>query len=573
MAEQSRGLILTADVTTARRKATPEIVSKLEWLMFFRVVMITLLLGSTLLFRVADADPLLDTTQILLLGLIIGTYALTIIYAVVLKRLEKHFERFAYAQLVLDLLISAVLVAITGGTESLFLIMFSLTILAASILLHRRGAMYMMMVSAMLIVFQVSREALGWWQPGGPVDDDHLLSVFLSGMTNITAVFLVALLAGYLSEQLRDAGQRLQMASRDIEDLRALNGHIITSIQSGLVSFTLDNQIIFFNPAAARITGLDSEDVLYKNVTEVFPVLHLRRPANSRYRWEAEFERPGGTVRTLGYSLSPLREAGGLQRGWILIFRDLTPLRKMEEDVRRAERLAAIGKMAAGIAHEIRNPLASMSGSIEMLAQCVELETTDERLMRIVLREMERLDDLITDFLQFARPNPPQIETLVLRSVFEELLLVFRYLSYNPSEGAGHTPEYDVRLEFDENITVDADPKQFKQVLWNLLNNAAQSMPTGGPINLTVTRHDKEIEVCVIDEGVGIASDIIDRIFDPFFSTKEQGTGLGLAQAQRIVDEHNGRLEVESCLDEGSTFRVFLPSSELSEARIDEAAS
>ena len=174
---------------------------------------------------------------------------------------------------------------------------------------------------------------------------------------------------------------------------------------------------------------------------------------------------------------------------------------------------------------------------------------------------------------QFARPNPPQIETLVLRSVFEELLLVFRYLSYNPSEGAGHTPEYDVRLEFDENITVDADPKQFKQVLWNLLNNAAQSMPTGGPINLTVTRHDKEIEVCVIDEGVGIASDIIDRIFDPFFSTKEQGTGLGLAQAQCIVDEHNGRLEVESCLDEGSTFRVFLPSSELSEARIDEAAS
>ena len=573
MAEQSLDLNLTADITTARRKTTPDIVSKLEWLMFFRVVMITLLLGSTLLFRVADADPLLDTTQILLLGLIIGTYFLTIVYAIVLRRLEGHFEVFAYAQLVLDLLISAILVAITGGTESLFLITFSLTILAASILLHRRGAMYMMMVSAMLIVFQVSREAFGWWQPGGPVDDDHLLAVFLSGMTNITAVFLVALLAGYLSEQLRDAGQRLQIASRDIEDLRALNGHIITSIQSGLVSFTLDDRIIFFNPAAARITGLNSDDVLYRSVSEVFPVLRLRRPATSRYRWESEFERPGGAIRTLGYSLSPLREAGGLQRGWILIFRDLTPLRKMEEDVRRAERLAAIGKMAAGIAHEIRNPLASMSGSIEMLAQCVELETTDERLMRIVLREMERLDDLITDFLQFARPNPPQIETLVLRSVFEELLLVFRYLSYNPGEGTEDSPEYDVHLQFDEDITVDADPKQFKQVLWNLLNNAAQSMPEGGPINLSVVRHQKEIEVCVVDQGIGIANEIMDRIFDPFFSTKEHGTGLGLAQAQRIVDEHNGRLEVESALEEGSSFRVFLPFENQEAEMAEEAAS
>jgi two-component system sensor histidine kinase PilS (NtrC family) len=420
--------------------------------------------------------------------------------------------------------------------------------------------MYMMAVSAGLIVFQVAREAFGWWHPGGPVDDERLLGVFLSGMTNITAVFLVALLAGYLSEQLRDAGQRLQIASRDIDDLRALNGHIITSIQSGLVSFTLDKRIIFFNPAASRITGLESAEVLYRNVTEVFPVLKLRRPVNSRYRWEGEFQRPGGALRTLGYSLSPLREAGGLQRGWILIFRDLTPLRKMEEDVRRSERFAAIGKMAAGIAHEIRNPLASMSGSIEMLTECVELETTEERLMRIVLREMERLDDLISDFLQFARPSPPQVEALVLRTVFEELLPVFRYLSYTPEDEDEDRPEYKVDLQFDANVTVHADPKQFKQVLWNLLNNAAQSMPEGGPIRLAVEQTEKEIEVSVIDQGVGIANEIIDRIFDPFFSTKEKGTGLGLAQAQRIVDEHDGRLEVESALGEGSVFRVFLPN-------------
>ena len=173
---------------------------------------------------------------------------------------------------------------------------------------------------------------------------------------------------------------------------------------------------------------------------------------------------------------------------------------------------------------------------------------------------MERLDDLISDFLQFARPSPPQVEALVLRTVFEELLPVFRYLSYTPEDEDEDRPEYKVDLQFDANVTVHADPKQFKQVLWNLLNNAAQSMPEGGPIRLAVEQTEKEIEVSVIDQGVGIATEIMDRIFDPFFSTKEKGTGLGLAQAQRIVDEHDGRLEVESALGEGSVFRVFLPN-------------
>ncbi len=543
-------------ITTARRpEPQPELVAKLQWLMFFRVVIITLLLGSTLLFRIIGADFAANPTQLTLLGVIIATYALTIVYAVVLRSLRGGYSRFAYVQLSIDLLIGAVLISVTGGTESLFLILFALTVLNASILLYRRGAMYMMMLSTALIVLQVAREALGWWLPGGPVSDERLLGVFLSGVTNISAVFLVALLAGYLSEQVRDTGRRLRVASRDLEAARALNDRIITSIQSGLASYTHDGQIIFFNPAAGRITGLDPQKVLYNDARLVFPDLPVDE--EDLPRWEAPFTRPDGARRVLGYSRSPLLDRGGERQGWILAFQDLTPLREMEAGLRRSERFAAIGKMAAGIAHEIRNPLASMSGSIQMLSQNTELDPIGERLMGIVLRETDRLNALITDFLQFARPNPPQLEKVQLAALLDELVQVFGYL-HHPGEGES-TPVPDVRFEAPPDLWCEADPRQLKQVFWNLLNNATQAMPDGGPVRIVAQRRGNAITVSVIDTGLGIPNEALDRIFDPFYSTKEQGTGLGLAQVLRIVEEHGGHIDVFSTPGEGSRFVVHLP--------------
>ncbi|MCB9543570.1 MAG: PAS domain S-box protein [Myxococcales bacterium] len=545
-------------VKSARRSPPPppEIVAKLQWLMFFRVVIITLLLGSSLLFRIIGADFAANPTQLILLGVIIVTYALTIIYALVLRALRGGYERFAYLQLVIDQLISAVLVSITGGTESLFLILYALTILNASILLYRRGAMYMMALATALVVFQVAREALGWWLPGGPVSDSALLAVFLSGVTNVSAVFLVALLAGYLSEQLRDAGRRLKVASRDLESARAINERIIQSIQSGLVAYTLEeDDIIFFNPAAARITGFDAAAVLYTPVHAVFQKLPAGEDPLAR--WEADFTRPDGQRRVLGYSRSPLLDGAGRQRGWILAFQDLTPLREMQQSVRRSERLAAIGKMAAGIAHEIRNPLASMSGSIQMLRDTIALDPMGERLMNIVLRETDRLNALITDFLQFARPNPPQIESIDLRALLEELIQVFGYLRH-PTEGEAPRGS-EVQLDAPAELRLDADPRQLKQVFWNLLNNATQALGDDGEVRLVARRRGDRVTVAVIDTGAGIPSEALDRIFDPFYSTKEQGTGLGLAQVLRIVEEHGGRIDVQSVVGAGSTFTVEFP--------------
>ena len=232
------------------------------------------------------------------------------------------------------------------------------------------------------------------------------------------------------------------------------------------------------------------------------------------------------------------------------MIQDLTRLREMEESVRRSERFAAIGKMAAGIAHEIRNPLASMSGSIQILSKAGNLAGTNHKLMQIVLRETDRLNALITEFLQFARPTPPSIDKVNIKVILDELLLVFSYLQ--PDEGQLDN-QVDIQLTSEEHHTIDADPRQLRQVFWNLLNNAMQAMPDGGQIDVTVTERLREV-FAIQDQGVGIAVDLLDRVFDPFYSTKKQGTGLGLALVHRIVEEH-GRVHVVSTPGEGTDSR------------------
>ncbi len=538
----------------SREPQTAEITGKLQWLMFFRVVMITVLLGGTLLLS-SRTDPITDRRSLAMIGLIVGIYLLTIIYALVHPRLKRGHETFAYLQLFIDLGWSTVLIALTGGTESLFLFMFSLTVLNAAILLYRRGAMYTSALSTLLIVFLVAREAMGWGVPAA-AREAELRSIFLSGMLNVSAVFLVALLAGYLSEQLRAAGQRLEFYSQDIQALKDLNEHIITSIQSGLVSYTLDHKIIFFNPAAERITGLDPDKILLADVRKAFPTVEEHE--SSMGRWEQAFVRPDGEERTLGFSLSPLY-AGMTQQGWILIFQDLSPLVTMQRQIRRSEQLAAIGKLAAGIAHEIRNPLASMTGSIQMLNESVQMDAMERKLMGIVQREADRLNALITDFLQFARPTAPTIERLGVRQVVEEVAEVFAYLDYETDDAPVHQVDIDVPAD----LEVDADRGQIKQVLWNLMNNAAEATPAGGTIEVSARVEGlgdaQRVAIHVRDFGCGIPDELVSRIFDPFFTTKDSGSGLGLAQSYRILEEHGGVLQVESEADAGSTFSLYLP--------------
>ncbi len=544
--------------------AVPEIVSKIQWLMFFRVIMVTVLLGSTLVVNVKDTDLLSDPGTLTVLGLIVGTYLLTIAYALLLPRL-KQLRPFAYVQLVGDLLTSFVLILLTGGVESVFTFMFALTVMNGAILLFRRGAITMALLSAVLVGLIVVRD----WShmPGIGASPSASRGLVLWAMTNVSAVLLVALLAGYLSDQLRFAGQRIQSQSEDLEQLRTLNQHIITSLQSGLVSHTLDGRVIFFNQAAERITGLRADEVLYRDVRTIFPRLEPDAPSGGAAptglnRWEETFETPDGQVRILGMSRSPLLDSGGASRGAVVVFQDLTPMRTLEQQIRRSEKFAAIGKMAAGIAHEIRNPLTSISGSIQMLKRGANLDKTDSRLMEIVLREVERLNALITDFLRFARPAPPQLERTHLGALLNEVVEVFRYMQ---SQGE-NSPRYDVDLMVGDSVIVQADPRQLKQVIWNLLNNAVDAMPGGGLIQMqavvtgTSGADDDGVELRLADTGVGITAENLSRVFDPFFSTKPRGSGLGLALVHRIVEEHGGTIHVESEPGKGTTMIIRFPA-------------
>ncbi|MGK0358760.1 MAG: two-component system sensor histidine kinase PilS (NtrC family) [Bradymonadia bacterium] len=522
----------------------------LQRMMLLRVLLITLFLGSNLVLSARDSNPFADPAQQTLLWLIGITYGLTIVYALVLDRVGPWLHRFALVQLAIDLGLVAVVVSLTGGTESSFLFLYTLVALAAAVLLGRRGARFAMVIAIICILVTVALEAFG-----PVVSEARTIITYQAGILHISAVALVAVLGGYLTEkvrvtdrELKVAGQQLRYASVDLMAVRALNANLIGSIHSGLFGYALDGQIIFFNPSAVRITGRLTQDVLDTRADVMFASLAAQPETAEVVRWETNWTRPDGVMRTLGMSRSPLLDGVGDQIGWIVIFRDLSRIRQLETQIRRAEKFAAIGRMAAGIAHEIRNPLASMSGSIQMMG-AADPEPMQARLMDIVLREIDRLNQLISDFLQFARPTPSNFERLDVAALIGEVKVMF---------DASARP-VDLQVITENDCLVSADSARLRQVLWNLFINAADAMPDGGTVHVHCHAREHEVEISVRDTGVGIPADVIEHIFDPFYTTKAEGTGLGLAQVQRILEEHGAPMRIQSEIDEGTAFIFALP--------------
>jgi two-component system sensor histidine kinase PilS (NtrC family) len=467
-----------------------------------------------------------------------ATYAASFVFALLL-RARRFPGGLAYGQIALDTAIAAAVVAETGLSESVFVFLFSLGIVNGSILLYRRGAT----VAAVLAVavYLVLCAAL---EPGRALPVARLFA-------HATAFVATAALASYLAELLRSTGERLAASESRVEAITALHESVVQSLTSGLLTLDPEGRVSFLNRAGEEMTGLRMEEI-------------LGRPA---HRWFGEFaatprgeiewvNRRGERLR-VGYSTFPLR--GGVESalGSAVIFQDLTKLREMEAAVQRAERLADLGRLSAALAHEIRNPLASMTGSIELLHERPGLAGEDRRLMEIVLREASRLDQLVSQFLAFARPAPLRRRRVDLAVLLEETLEVF---SHDPLA----TP---LRIERAASAApVEGDPDQLRQVVWNLLTNAAQAMagngaPGGGERIRVACGADPDGEVWldVEDDGPGMAPHVKERLFLPFFTTKPSGTGLGLATVHRIVDAHGGAITVDSAPGRGARFRVRLP--------------
>lgn len=542
---------------------------KLEWLMLFRLVLVTFLLGSAVLVNVNDVESFGDPSYLAIVSLIVGTYVATLGYVVWFRR-GWSVRQLAFVQLVGDVVLAAGLVLLTHGIHSIFTFLFFLTIFNGAVLMGRSGAMFSASGSSLglagIVILQFGDFAFVWNVLPETIARTERVPVYAL-IIHLVGFFTVAALSGYLAEKLGQVGTELERRQIDLKELRALNENIVRSLASGLVTLDLSGRIIFFNRAAEAITGSRFADVNLTPLSEAIPSLapiveaaEALSVGPTRPRVEVRFERPDGALVYLGVSITALRNAEGQQSGYIMIMQDITSVKSLEEKLLRQEHLSAIGKLSAAIAHEIRNPLAAISGSIEMLKMMLEPPEEEQRLMDIVIREVERLNGLIEEFLDYARPERYRKNAIDLGQVLDEAL---ELMKRDTTIAAAATFVLDDTLP--KPVIVEADSSRIRQVFWNLIRNACEALGEGGEVTLRRRLvYDPRsgaplVEVRVEDTGTGLADDVLPNLFEPFFTTKEEGTGLGLATSHRIVTAHGGTLEAENLSSGGACFVVRLP--------------
>jgi two-component system sensor histidine kinase PilS (NtrC family) len=551
---------------------------RLKGLMLGRVIVITFLwVALVVVERTGDPTPArLPLTYIILI-----TYALTILYALVLRQ-HPHLERFYLLQVWVDLLVETAIVQSTGGLNSGFVFLYILSIISAGIALPGRsifGVAVGASVPYSLLAYLDFHNILQplpfpfTLKPDTPLSTPYVLYSVLSTMT---AFWVVALLSRYLAESLRQTGQVLQEQTAHLIGLRAFHENVVDSMSSGLLIIDLSGRVVSSNHAAERILLLSpvlrqgwlAQDLFsFINIDEI--VQRVGTLDHGLNRAEGLYERRDGTKIILGVSYSPLRDEKGMVHGLILNFQDITAIRAMEAEIKRGEQLVTVGRLSAAIAHEIRNPLASISGSIQLLRSELVLDESNQRLMDIVAREIERLNTIITDFLAYARPRPLQYAEVDLHKLLSGTLDL---LCNGLPDGGAVT----IHTEFATDVSIQAvDPQGLRQVIWNLCLNAVEAMQHQGTLTIRTAVQSlvnqpyhahleppvatQELIIDVVDTGPGMPPDVQERIFEPFFSTKDGGTGLGLATVDRIIYNHRGRIEVNSQLGRGTTMRIHLP--------------
>jgi len=535
--------------------------SRLATLIAVRVIVSTVLLGFAVLIQLNRPGAFPIDPFFFLIGV---TYALSLAYLATL-RVVNRLPWLADTQLGADALLVSGFIGLTGGIVSYFSSLYVLPIIAASTIRFRRGALQVAGLTTTLYLGMIAAQYLGAfpaWLGGDALELPTRQFAQYTIAINIFGFLAVALLSGSLAERLRSADARLKDASHEIEDLRAFNEYVIDGLLSGLVTADAAARVLTFNRAAAAITGIPAEQALGQDAGEV-----LQLPADFRVRLSTlvqtrslriEFEYRAGDGRLLDIGLMATMIALPNGRsGYLFTFQDVTELRRLERNARLQQRLAAVGEMAAGIAHEIRNPLAAMSGSMQLLRQELPLNEEQAQLMDIVLRESDRLNDTIRSFLAYARPQKLSVARLDLGKIVQDAAVLLR----NSSEAReGHVIDVQVPPQ---PLWFDADENQIRQIVWNIASNGLRAMSRGGRLLLSVdtdgTGAPDEVVLSVRDEGRGIPPEELDNIFQPFRSSFQKGTGLGLAIVHRIVSDYGGVIQVSSTVGVGTTVRVRLP--------------
>ena len=532
--------------------------SKLGWLIAGRLVTALLLsVFGTLWTRAGEPQQAINKS----LGLLTIVTCLTLAY-VVISRLSKNILAQARLQLVIDVILVTWLVWNSNVIQSPYIALYILIIAISSLFLGPREALITSVGCA--VAFTACSLAItglvGPERPSRLVGGSLSQTIQSIGLFDV-AFLVVGLLSARLAERQSRSDVRLRAARQSLANLRALHERIVESIRSGVVTTDLAGRVYTFNAAAQEITGYQEQKIRGQDASILFGDIKNHIAESQRAlkagerspRFEANGMTAEGMRLRLGFSISPLSSEAGETTGMVITFQDLTQVRTLEETSRRQDRLAAIGRMAASIAHEIRNPLAAMRGSIQMLRAEVDNDSSQAELMEIILRESDRLNRIITDFLSYARPRslaPARVD------VGDLLHQTFSLLRHSPEIAPNQTVTEELP---EEAVFADADEGQLKQVFWNLARNALHAMPGGGTLRATLEKNsDNRLRIAFSDTGCGMSPDQVEHLFEPFSSTTG-GTGLGLSIVYQIIRDHGGTINVRSREGQGTTITVELP--------------
>jgi two-component system sensor histidine kinase PilS (NtrC family) len=532
---------------------------QLRWLIAIRLVVITSVVVPYSLAQISGRGGPTYKFLYLLAGV---TYLASLFYIALLRLLEGRLEAQAYTQFAGDLLLITGLVYYFGGISSPFSLLYLLVIAVAASLLRRRAGVGVATIAYGLYAALV----LGIWF--GVIRPSELEQIAEASEWQVTfnlavhlfGFYAVAFLTSYLAHHASVAERELEAKREEVADLQVAHRDVIQSITSGLITTDRDGRITSVNRAGSEILGQDAAALLGQPVerSALFTIDRWRRDAaeclrKGRARDAVDCLRGEETLH-LGYAISRLVDADGTRTGFIVAFQDLTEVRNLQEEVRLKDRMAAAGELAAGIAHEIGNPLAAISGSVQMLAASPAADPAQAKLFDIVLKESQRLDRTIKGFLRYARPRERSSSRFDIARLLAENVELLR----NSDEVSGG---HRLELELDPpSVTLIADPDQISQIFWNLARNALRAMPQGGTLRVAGRLVSPLYRIEVEDTGRGMAPEERARLFQPFKSFFDGGTGLGMAIVYRIVQEHSGKLAVDSRPSGGTRIVVELPA-------------
>ena len=498
-------------------------------------------------------------------GLLLVVFPLSALWWMLAKS-GMGLKRLLYAQILGDLAVEGGVVYLTGGVSGHMTVIFLVTIFAAGIMLSLRGALIAATLASALLALASAAQQVDLEQNIGMMADGRATVFFALNIALQGAFFyLVAFLSGHLSRRAMSFGHELRTTADELRRTRLDTSQIIESMNSGLVTIDLEGRITKANQAASRILGVGTGAALGRPINEVLcdicpdmvaKMMGALLDGTEDKRAEVDVSNNGRKI-PLGVSVSPMGDNEGRRGGVVCVFQDLTEVKSMEEKVRLADRMAALGELSAGIAHEIKTPLASICGSVEMLRDALPKEGEDRKLVDLVVKESERLRNIIDHFLQFARSRPARIRRVALGAVLGEVVCMVR-------NHPRFTDGMAIDLEVDEKTGIAADEESVKQVFYNLAANAVEAMGPSGRLEITAepeveTPLGRFVRIVFKDDGEGMDAEMQAQAFRPFYTGKRSGTGLGLAIVARIVEEHGGTIEMESTQGQGTTVSVCLP--------------